>query len=175
MTKTLVASIALILCSIGSANAQAQAPATATRTMTIARDLSFRPLNGNTQIRMSDYENQTVVIVLWASWCPPCRLALTELTTMKRDSFANTPYPIIALSIEDPAKAEADLRQAIDIISFKEVAGWIDENAPLMEGRKSVPHVLIVKNLKVLKRYLGWHPKNVPEIKKLLTTALKTR
>ena len=113
-------------------------------------------------------------MVIWASWCPPCRLALTELATLKRQSFPNTPIPIVALSIEDPTKAENDLRQAIDVIAFKEVAGWIDEGAPLVEGRKSVPHVLVVKNLKVLRRFLGWHPKNVQEIRKLLTTATKS-
>jgi thiol-disulfide isomerase/thioredoxin len=169
MTKPFIAIAILLFCIISTANAQAPSA----RITEIAGDLSFRPLDGKTQIRMSSYENQTVVIVLWASWCPPCRLALTELMTMKRDSFANTPFPIVALSIEDPGKAEADLRQAVDIISFKEPVGWVDENAPLMEGRKSVPHVLIVKNLKVLRRFLGWHPKNVGEIKKLLSTALK--
>jgi thiol-disulfide isomerase/thioredoxin len=171
MTKSLALIVVLILCSISHATAQTPAPAT--RTTTIAPDLSFRPLSGPNQIRMSAYENQTVVIVLWASWCPPCRLALTELMAIERDSSAKTPFPIVALSIEDPTTAEADLRKAIDIINFKGVAGWIDENAPLVEGRKSVPQVLIVKNLKVLKRYIGWHPKNTAEIRKLLTTATK--
>jgi thiol-disulfide isomerase/thioredoxin len=171
MTKTFVVIVVLILCSVS--NASAQAPASPTRITAIAPDLSFRPLNGANQIRMSDYQNQTMVIVLWASWCPPCRLALTELMAVKRDSFSKTPFPIVALSIEEPATAETELRKALDIVNFKEPAGWIDEGAPLMEGRKSLPQVLIVKDLKVLKRYIGWHPKNTAEIRKLLTTALK--
>jgi thiol-disulfide isomerase/thioredoxin len=171
MTKTFVVIAVLILCSLS--NASAQAPASTTRITTIAPDLSFRPLSGTNQIRMSDYEHQTVVIVLWASWCPPCRLALTELMAIKRDSFPKTPFPIVALSIEDPSTAEAELKKALDIVNFKEIAGWIDEGAPLMEGRKSLPQVLIVKDLKILKRYIGWHPKNTADIRKLLTTALK--
>lgn len=42
-------------------------------------DVDFVDLDGN-PVKLSDYRGKWVVVNLWATWCPPCRAEMPELS-----------------------------------------------------------------------------------------------
>ena len=64
-------------------------------------DFSVRDIDGNIHT-ISDYRGKNVMIVLWATWCPPCLREIPHLIALEniinRD---NLPVKILAISNED--------------------------------------------------------------------------
>lgn len=64
-------------------------------------DFSVRDIDGNVHT-ISDYRGKNVMIILWATWCPPCVEEVPHLIALeniiKRDKL---PVKILAISNED--------------------------------------------------------------------------
>jgi peroxiredoxin len=69
-----------------------------------AEDFSFRDIYGN-EHSLSDYAGRNVIVVLWASWCPPCVMEAPHLMELRK-SFAIDELVIIAISNESPKAVE---------------------------------------------------------------------
>ncbi|MCK9524500.1 MAG: TlpA family protein disulfide reductase [Limnochordia bacterium] len=41
--------------------------------------------NSNETVRLSDYRGQIVVLNFWASWCPPCRMEMSEFQELHHE------------------------------------------------------------------------------------------
>lgn len=45
----------------------------------LAEDVEFKDLDGKT-VKLSDYKGKWIVVNYWATWCPPCRVEMPELS-----------------------------------------------------------------------------------------------
>ena len=62
-------------------------------------DARFNALNGS-EVSLKTWQNKIIVLNFWATWCPPCREEMPELSKMQ-DEYKNQNLVIIGLSTED--------------------------------------------------------------------------
>ena len=69
-----------------------------------APDLTLPVLDAEEELTLSDYRGTPVVLNVWASWCPPCRI---ELPLLERGSneYAASGVRFIGLDIQDTEAA----------------------------------------------------------------------
>lgn len=63
-------------------------------------DFSIESIDGKTH-KLSDYLGSNVMIVFWATWCPPCNLEIPHLIELK-NTFSKDKLTILAISKENP-------------------------------------------------------------------------
>ena len=137
----------------------------------------FRSLDSTTPISLADYQGKVVVLALWASWCGPCRIAVNGLVDLHKE-FADRKVEVIALSIEDPQKADADVRRFVVGFPSDYKVGWISTISAdrLMASKGVVPQIFVIRDGVVLKNFLGWNPTmTMIELRKVLDEAQKRK
>ena len=120
------------------------------------QEINFKSLGGG---------NDTAIVVnLWATWCIPCIQELETINEQYADRQKETPFKIIAVSIDD-ARTSGRVR------SFVKGRGWtfdiyLDANSDLKRALNvnDVPHVLIIKNGKIVYQHNGYLPGNEEEL-----------
>ena len=66
--------------------------------------------NAGTNIRLSEYRGQVVLINFWASWCGPCRQEFPHLDALHQ-KYQNLGFTVFAVNVEqDRRSAEKILR-----------------------------------------------------------------
>lgn len=68
-----------------------------------APDFSLKDLAGETRA-LSHYSGKIVLLDFWATWCPPCRVAIPELVSLQK-KYADKGLVILGISVDDPATA----------------------------------------------------------------------
>ena len=63
-------------------------------------ELSYLDLNTGQTHRLTDLRGKTVILNIWATWCPPCRRELPDLSEVQQ-KFGTDKLTVIALSDED--------------------------------------------------------------------------
>ncbi len=66
-----------------------------------APDLAFRDIHG-TEHKLSEYIGKKVIIIFWATWCPPCNAEIPELIELRKE-IGEDKLGMIALSNEPMA------------------------------------------------------------------------
>jgi thiol-disulfide isomerase/thioredoxin len=163
-TKTMRRLLLPILLILASSVGLAQSPAKTQSTQPvpqIAGNARFRSLDSQTSINMADYLGRVVVLALWATWCAPCREAVERLAELHQE-FADRGVEVIALSVENPQLAETDVRRFLADTHIAYKVGWISKISAdkLMVGRDAIPQIFIIKDAVILKRFVGWNPKD---------------
>jgi thiol-disulfide isomerase/thioredoxin len=90
--RRFAAALALVsLMSVASLGVAVAAPAAGPVVGQPAPDFTMRTLGGKT-VTLADYRGRTLVINVWGSWCPPCRIETPDLVraakAMERDRVA---------------------------------------------------------------------------------------
>jgi len=67
----------------------------------LAPDFTLTDLDGNVQ-KLSNYRGKDVLVVMWATWCGPCKLEAPELIELRK-AVGQDKLAILAISGEDPA------------------------------------------------------------------------
>ncbi|NOS93987.1 MAG: TlpA family protein disulfide reductase [Cyclobacteriaceae bacterium] len=115
-------------------------------------------LDGETYEVMGDFSvpDRLYVISFWATWCAPCIVELEELNDVYEEWIKQVDFTLIAVSVDD---ARTEMR----VNSFVKGKGWPfiilkDTNQELKRrlGINDVPHVLIVKNKKIIYAHTGY-------------------
>ena len=66
----------------------------------MAPDFTLTDIAGK-QHRLSDYQGKDVILVFWATWCPPCRIEIPHLIELRK-SVGEDKLAILAISNEKP-------------------------------------------------------------------------
>ncbi len=64
-----------------------------------APDLTFSDLDGKTH-KLSEYAGKNVLVLFWATWCPPCRIEIPDLIELRKQKSSEE-LAIIAISDEN--------------------------------------------------------------------------
>ena len=70
-----------------------------------APDFTVTDIEGK-EHRLSDYIGKNVLVVFWATWCPPCHKEIPHLIELRKQISENE-LGIIAISNEDPGTIKA--------------------------------------------------------------------
>ena len=137
----------------------------------------FRSLDSTTPISLADYQGKVVVLVLWASWCEPCREVMYSLADLHKET-AYREVQLIALSTEDPQRADADVRRFVAGLHPDAKVGWISTISAdkLMARQDVLPQIFVIQEGAILKSFVGWHPTiTIIELRKVLDEAQKRK
>lgn len=129
-------------------------------------DIKIRTLSGE-EFRFNSLGklNDTVLIVsLWATWCVPCIQELEAISDQYDERQKETPFKLIAVSIDDS-------RTTNRVKPFVKGKGWpfdiyLDVNSDLKRALNinDVPHVLVIKNGKIVYQHNGYVAGNEEEL-----------
>jgi peroxiredoxin len=65
-----------------------------------APDFTLTDITGK-EHKLSDYRGKDIIIILWATWCPPCRMEIPHLIEL-RETFGEDKLAMLAISNERP-------------------------------------------------------------------------
>lgn len=135
-------------------------------------DIKVKSLSGE-EFRFNSLGNMsdTVLIVsLWATWCVPCIQELEAISEQYEERQKETPFKLIAVSIDDS-------RTTNRVRPFVKGKGWpfdiyLDVNSDLKRALNvnDVPHVLVIKNGKIVYQHNGYVAGNEEELFEILKT-----
>jgi hypothetical protein len=83
---------------------------------------------------------------------------------------------VIGLTSEDPVASVEKVRKFVQDFQIDYRIGWASDQvaAPLMQGRTAIPQIFIISpDARILKRFVGFSPAYMSEIKQALEDALK--
>lgn len=145
--------IFIALASIGALNASAQ---------NVLPNVNIKNLSGKEVpfTNLTHNNDTAVVISFWATWCVPCITEMEILNDQYADKQKEFPFKIIGISIDDA-------RTVNKVKSFVRGRGWnfdfyTDTNHDLKRALNinDIPHVLIIKNSKIIYQHTGYTPGN---------------
>ena len=129
-------------------------------------DTKIKSLQGN-DIMFNSFGNTrdtAVIISFWATWCIPCIQELNTIHDQYEDRQKETPFRFIAISIDDA-------RTMQKVKPFVAGKGWpyeiyLDVNSDLKRALNiiDVPHILIIKNGKIVYQHNGYINGNEEEL-----------
>ena len=127
-------------------------------------DAEYQSLDDSAPIRLAVYRNRVSIIVLWASWCGPCLVALKKLNQLNKE-FAARGVEVIGLTIEDPKTERENVRAFVRESKIKFQIGWIDEAVvKVLTKQGIVPQIYVLAgDGVVVKKFMGWSPSKTLE------------
>ena len=127
-----------------------------------ALNAEIQPLDGE-PFRLADFKDKVVVLDIWATWCGPCRYEIPHLVEISKE-FAPKNVEVIGLTLENPQTDEEEVRKFAKEFKINYKLGWAraDVAQELMAGRGSIPQTYIIKDGKVIKRFIGFSPDKSP-------------
>lgn len=125
------------------------------------KSLSGKEVNFNT---ISKIKDTSLVISFWATWCIPCITEMEVLHEQYEEKQKEFPFKIIAISIDDT-------RTSNKVKPFIKGRGWkfdfyTDSNHDLKRALNinDIPHILVIKNGKIIYQHTGYTPGNEENI-----------
>ena len=140
-------------------SASAQTKPAATQIPDELMKAEFTSVRDSAPIILGADKSSVLVVALWASWCGPCRFAITALNGAKGD-FEFRGVKVVGLTVEDPAKHSKEVHSFLDENRVAFPVAWLDpEHAKaLMGGRDAIPQLLVLAgDGTVAKRFVGWN------------------
>jgi len=135
-------------------------------------DVKIKTLTGN-EVNFKSLGNNgdtALIVSLWATWCIPCINELENINEQFEEMQKETPFKLAAVSIDDA-------RTSSRVKSFVKGRGWnfdiyTDINSDLKRALNvnDVPHILIIKNGKIVYQHNGYVPGNEVELFEKLKT-----
>lgn len=74
-------------------------------------------LRAERPVTLADYRGKVILLNVWATWCPPCRI---EMPSMQRlhEKLAGTDFRIVAVSVDGDAFYAAERAGPSEIMAF---------------------------------------------------------
>ena len=133
---------------------------------------SINMLDGQ-KTRLADYSGKVLVVDLWATWCGPCRQEVPHLIEIAKE-YKGRGVEVIGLTREDPQNTPEDVKSFTKMYNINYPIGWADEEmqAGLTRDRPAIPQTYIIgRDGKVLRHYVGFNPRLVPQMKAAIESA----
>ncbi len=137
-------------------------------------DAEIQALDGST-FRLSDYDDKVVVLNFWATWCGPCRLEVPHLVEINRE-YGGRGVEVVGLSTEDPVVTRDKVRDFAGEFKMDYRVGFADRQwaMQLMRDRTNIPQVFVLREGRVLNRFIGFNPQTSPQrLREAIEQALK--
>lgn len=116
---------------------------------------SFTDMQGQQQA-LKQWQGKIIVLNFWATWCPPCREEMPELSAMQAE-YSNKNLVIVGLSTDDLDKTKAFIKTSP--VSYPILAGDMEAMnfaESLGNDRGILPYTVIIDaNGNVVKRFFG--------------------
>lgn len=109
----------------------------------MAPDFSLKDLSGK-EVTLKQYRGSVVVVDFWASWCPPCRLAIPELVGLQEE-YKKKGLVILGISLDNPKRVN-------------------DESLQAFGERFKVNYPIMRYNLDVVENYFGRQAPSLPTV-----------
>lgn len=132
------------------------------------------PAASGSSIKLSDYSGKVLLVNLWATWCGPCRNETPELVKLNKE-FQGRGVEIVGLSTENPEASAQSVKEFVREHNVDYRIGWATPEVALtlMQGRESIPQSFIItRDGKIMKRFIGFSPAIVPQLRQALEDAL---
>ena len=133
---------------------------------------SINLLDGQ-KTRLADYSGKVLIVNLWATWCGPCRQEIPHLIEIAKE-YKGKGVEVIGLTKEDPDNQPETVKQFSELLKINYPIGWVDDEmqSELMRGRAVIPQAYIIgRDGKILKHYVGFNPRVVPQMKAVIEAA----
>lgn len=69
-------------------------------------NFTLKDLSGK-EVSLDQFKGKVVLLEFWATWCPPCRLAVPELIKLD-ERFKGRDFALLAVSLDESKKAVKD-------------------------------------------------------------------
>src|SRR5215475_2938639 len=133
---------------------------------------SINLLDGQ-KAKLADYSGKVLIVDLWATWCGPCRQEIPHLVELAKE-YKGKGVEVIGLTNENPDADAEMVKEFSKVFKINYTIGWADQEmqSGLMRGRQAIPQTLIIgRDGKVLKHYVGFNPRVVPQMKAVIEAA----
>jgi thiol-disulfide isomerase/thioredoxin len=133
---------------------------------------SINLLDGQ-KTRLADYSGKVLIVDLWATWCGPCRQEIPHLVELAKE-YKGKGVEVIGLTNEDPDTQAEEVKYFSKAFNINYPIGWADAEmqAGLTRGRAAIPQTYIIgRDGKVLRHYVGFNPRVVPQMKAVIEAA----
>jgi len=133
---------------------------------------SINLLDGQ-KAKLADYSGKVLIVDLWATWCGPCRQEIPHLVELAKE-YKGKGVEVIGLTNENPETDAELVKEFSKAFNINYTIGWADQEmqSGLMRGRQAIPQTLIIgRDGKVLKHYVGFNPRVVPQMKAVIEAA----
>ena len=140
-------------------------------------EVALAPLKdaNGASFKLADFFGKVTVVNFWATWCGPCRREIPELVKLHKE-FQSRGVEMIGLTSEDPVASAEKVRKFIQDFQIDYRIGWAtgQVSAPLMQGHTAIPQIFVISpDARILKRFVGFSPAYMSELKQVLEDALK--
>jgi thiol-disulfide isomerase/thioredoxin len=133
---------------------------------------SINLLDGQ-KTKLADYSGKVLIVDLWATWCGPCKQEIPHLVEIAKE-YKNKGVEVIGLTNENPETDAEWVKQFSEAFNINYPIGWADDEmqAGLTRGRNSIPQTFIIgRDGKIVKHFVGFSPRLIPQMKAAIEEA----
>jgi peroxiredoxin len=117
-------------------------------------DFSLNDLGGR-EVRLSDYRGKVVLLEFWATWCPPCIMAIPDLNDIN-SKFKGRDFALLAVSIAERKELVREFAEEHGI-NYTVLLDHKEVNSQF--GVMTIPTTFIIgKNGGIVAKHLGFVP-----------------
>lgn len=125
-----------------------------------ASDFTLRDLEDK-KVKLSEHEDQVVLLQFWAMYCGPCKVEMKHLNEMYGEmQKAGKPFTVLSINSDD-ARMKRQVQRYIGQKGYT-FPVLLDQDSAVTgqyNPNKTLPYnVLIGKDQKIVKRYSGYNP-----------------
>lgn len=134
----------------------------------IAPDFTLKTVDNRSQHSLKDFRGEVVLLDFWASWCPPCKKSLPELTRLQAQYEG---MKVLTINIDDKSENAADFiaKLNLKLITLYDREKTVVENYNIA----GMPSALLIDRKGVVRHiFSGYTEKNMEEIREAVEDLL---